>query len=430
MAMNENDFVYKELEHIRMIHFSLIAISVTIISLILSSWNDAPEIYSDLLRLRQLANILSQSEINSSQLVEYSSLITNIDTRPTLSFTGNGRPLLNTRTLDLDRRSRIIPDREFHSSHELGAVIHSIIDNQWSMQVITGIDVSNTLSQECQTAISSLEHREASHVESHGTYKQNYWNSVDAIDYRRDSIAFSVIRIRQVGWSASNESTESQATLDLELRLNGFDVSRVRGDDGKMHWGRSPYDDRADCATVANISILNVPLNSDFRAWYEHNLPTVKKNISKLSNLTIDQILDWQKTERLSGIAQQRPSFLGLSFGGQGGFIIAAGLASMFVCFVYVIIYLSQLNRYIGTKQMPGFLSPWIVIRPGHWSQGIAIATLILLPTISLILTFWRIFGTSWLTLLLAALGFLSLGIIAHYRSVKVLTKLGDQKLS
>lgn len=438
MAMNENDFIYKELEHMRMIHFSTMAISVTLICLLISLWNQAPEINNDVVELQRLTNKLSAKDPRVSYIDEQisqnssESISKRVNRIKLLATAPSQTPLLKyLEDVDVDARSRIISTTKIDTTQPVGKVIASLFEEPRSVEVISEI-ILDDLSKECLSAIKTLLEIEKSRYSMPTEFQipvgfLGPFMSQQCC-YNRSDLYMKLEKIENITWPQTAPEKVGSAELAVEISLVGSYEAKIVGDD-KTRFASHSIHEKVHCVTHSKLSSVEIPLSLIFREWYSHNLPNLQKNIGKLSDLRFEEVYNFLKHERTAGISEQKLTFLGLSFGTHGEFIVQMGIIINIACFLYLVIYLLQLREYIGNFKVSGFISPWIVTRSGVISRALEILTVILAPTVSAMVSMWRIFASKWYIILLVTAIFLLVGIVVCFAARDTRIRIGEQRL-
>jgi hypothetical protein len=380
------------LQHVRLIHFSLIIACATILYLVVSSWSGGDELVADLRDYSSFLDTVRETQRDPTRL------------RDILPDWGKtlGLPLEQLiqsdvgKTVSLDESTKAIfrvvppqpslPSGDFQSLEQSRAALE---DMKWIVQSIGSLNADLT------------------------DIKQ-WLSTADAADT-------SSIKITVKSWP-----TQGQPSLcDLEAEIVKY-VYHRDPESGIETWAETPsHRKMADVEWVSEYRSLSFPPE-----WFSQRFPWLDAHWDKVRMLPYDRALKWANDERTQGLRSSKPNLFGIEVRGETiGYVAPISIGCLLL---YLLSFLKQLDVFVAgnlnTSDLVTLqgLSPWIGTMTNRSAEIVTRTSLTLGPLLSVSLPLWRLLGLdlSWSVLggfVALALGYhcarISAGLVPSARS-------------
>lgn len=350
-----------DLKHIRLIHFSLVILSGTMLYLIVAAWSDAPQLYAQLssliaflrdfqtegIPLREI-NTQRAADVENQILKDLRGLTTD-DLRWEQGSSDPYPPL-----------SCILPVTQTTEKASLFDLIQNATTGHCRFLSAKGIAGDANAMRDWITGDSSSR------------------------DWRREYNATGPYVRFMIGTNAKDgPGNYGKVTLEFV----GFDTTMQKN---------PPLDARL----IGKDFDLTVTLRSDYETlpvdWLERRFSLIPKYRDAIGVRSPDDALAWARARRVEGIETLKESMFGIKFraahvGSIASIIIVAML-------VYLLAYLGHLVALIPeqaekTKESVAYFSPWLGATRGGLALSITSLTLVIFPSCAIVLSLWRFSG-------------------------------------
>lgn len=388
--------VNESLEHIRLIHFTLLLACGTIIYLVLSSWTPANELVLDLKGYVNLLNKVGKTYENDEVLAEILPDWEAVGVAPAqraLSERLGMRVVLHDQSRKLlkivSKEPAAFPD----TFESLGDARNALEKVRWKFIVVG--DMRDDAADVRQWLRETTENGKSPN--------HNGWRE-------------PLILLNVKGWPFNAEANRMEALAEVEVRLVEDLVIRTGSAAGSsaMYTFRTHSKSFGDRVLAADEHSKSLPA-----PWLSQRFPWLTKHWDSVKALPHERALAWAEDQRVEGLRSRNPSLFGIEIKGEhlayiGPFIVVAGL-------LYLLSFLVQLERYLsrgGRDEQAGApaLSPWIGSMTNAWAQVVTRVTLTAGPFMAVWLPLWRLLGLHWLLSALLGLAPARVG----YKSAKL----------
>lgn len=397
--MDYNDYTHKELDHLRLLDLSMLAVSATLLYLVAANWNPAPELEKELDTLREIKTKLDNQSLTASELEQVTANgITDMMQRK--AELSNVVSVINEKKQEIWMQNHI-NDSYIYGLARISSRPNTITGNllmdsrnyftsdEWEIEKAEGIDQGFKWSQECQIAING-------YIEDLHKFKA-------ASNFMVDNDGSIVIILNNIAvdkWpsiKAGIGHAKINATITLYERIFSFEKP-IR------------YEYNKQCIADVTFTSRRTRIKPNLESWFSSKFIHIGSRWEDLKGLNIGYAKIWATRLRASGIAEQKPSILGLSLGGKGEYVFGLGLLVLLSIHCYMLIYLSRLKHYVQNNSYTKFITPWVGTMNTTLALLILITTTSLMPLAASFFSLWRILGLRWYLAFAASLTLNSLG--------------------
>lgn len=367
----EKEMLDHQCEHIRLIHFSLLAVNALLFYLVFSNWTMAPEVLAELSSLRNLATAVSQRNIEAlrKHAPELTARCINSSTDALKVTGGNFDEIVNLPgSHDILMKMEVPESIKDPENVTIENIYNSLLDQKGLLMCINDFAEKKTVQYWLENNV-KIEPNRLPVIWDSSTWEKNVVNIVDFQLYKWPD------RTDAKGSFCANFSVERQAYSPPDPPV------RAKWTTFKTY----DYPVRVCSAFDAvNVGMIQ----DDFWAKF----PSLKRLWPNVHRLSLAQAQQWAEGYQMENLNKKNINLLGIDV--EGKHIGLIGPMTVFCLLMYMIAYTRQLRTFVQNhperESLLPFSSAWVGAAPNGFAAAISVSTLIILPQLSIIFTLWR----------------------------------------
>lgn len=360
-------YVYEELKHVRIIHFSILVVTTAIAYVVIANWTPAVELHSELESFQSIARGLELHSLRKDPSVllrvnpgKFDSILRHI--QDALSSTMGSHVSIHQNAVAYLRDFFRLNNQDKVSLDSLEAktiwmLRREIEGGEWYIDRIDGL--FGDVEKQRKILIGRFDGRRNPTMLAYTVAM----NSVPRDDIHRASGSMSV-----------NLTVTSRGYFPDFPPLDLVDV---------------------DLAWTATVDTVRASKN-----WFHSSYPLIQRYWDSVSGMTLDSAMEWASIEETNMLAGHQFSFLGLSFDGKHiGFIGPAIVAILFIYLISYVLHIHKRVRIHAAARGPNVsgIAPWIGVMDNGISQTLSWITLVGASILGIALPSWRLAGVPFL---------------------------------
>jgi hypothetical protein len=394
------DFIRADLEHVRFINFSLMAMCFLLIYLVWASWSDANEVLAELNSLKKHVNSALRAKANPEALTNIFPEVGQKLARRWSSL-GKLKGLSKTSPSPMINFQRAIED---FLDLPVGFERQGLPNLLWpSIRLAPDVEVPVAGDQ----SLTDVRERFASahwDIEVLDHFDGDAGKLRDWVAKAKSAQFASVDGPNVTGihfeWPKTDSAGKARITFEMI-----FVSTAPHGDADPAHW----VDDQQyvfDWAARRQTLIYSTDR-------FDKNFPKTKAHWQELSAKTLEEARTLMSQKTNESLQKKNVKLFEMEFAGQDiGIITPCFIAALLW---YLVAYLSNLLEWLkanphGKARAARFVSPWVGAMPNRWARFVSVFSLILMPLLAVSLSLWRLSNQNLLFALIIALVFAVFG--------------------
>jgi|SRR5215213_200761 len=368
------------LQHIRLIHLSLLVVSATITYMVLSTWSSANELVIDLNDFTQTIQNAAQSGKDPQKLADILQDWRKIGIEPTKKSIEAqlGRTIAFNVGHDPLRILGVTPGplpSEFKSLEESRSELER---RSWTIEVPDGIQSDLSDVRDWVLGVSA---------------------QGDLFTNSRPAISMDI-----KSWPSDAQPAQP-GHADLEVNITVMVTEYERTANGNMQPKSSP---KFFTHTFQNKEWLSRSVSVSLTPeWLSTRFYWMTTYWNSIKFYPYQRALDWANNQRTEELKSRNPNLFGIEIKGQHIGYVGPLLTGCLL--VYLLSYLTQLNSFVKQDNarsgaLSEMLSPWIGTMTNWWAVIITLISLVAGPIAAIGLPLWRLLGLHWFFSALLAL--------------------------